>query len=424
MTTYTSPFTGNAIQPTDVSYALVDLSGTLQLYWPQYANADEQAVARIMDVYAESASDILVLPDATQASLGQDILIRNLGSFDFTVQKFDGSGSFLIPVNQSYYTYLTNNDSQAGTWNQVAFAAGTSFADAATLAGNSTIALQGKLEVALTTNEYTDPPTLSSTSRGKCFVWTGGAGTFQLPAVANINYGWFISVRNNGTGSLTITTASPSSTIDGFESIVLPLGDSCFICVNKDPAKQDFFTVGRSRPNSLTFSSATYDVDVVAGDSLNLVSNTPIIQRYTALSGTRTTPLLVELPAVTQVYYLINDTNQNGYDMTFQVLGSSQDPLVLPNGAQAIVLSDGDSLYAMVQTAVGTVVVGPGSAAVPSYSFSTDTSTGMYLANPGQLGFSSLGTNIAVFDATGGPGNFVSTFQGQVVAGLISGGTF
>jgi hypothetical protein len=424
MTTYTSPFTGNVIQPTDVSYAAVALSGTLQLYWPQYVNAGEQVAARIMDITPADDLSVLVLPDATQASLGQDILIRNLGAYSFTVQRYDGTGSFSVPVGQSYYTYITDNSTQGGIWNEVAFAAGTSYADAATLAGNSTAAILGRLETSFVTNEYAEAPTISSTSRGHCLVWIGGAGTWTLPAVGNINSGWFILVRNNGTGTLTIETASPTSTIDGLVNVALPLGDSCFICVNKGPSKQDFFTVGRSRPNSLTFSSATYDVDVVPTDTLSLVSNTPIIQRYTALSGTRTSTLLIELPAVTQVYYLINDTNQGGYNIEFQVLGSSQTPLSLPTDAQAIVLSDGNSLYAMVQTAVGTISVGPGTAATPSYHFSTDTSTGMYLPNPSQLGFSAGGTNIATMDSTGGPGNFVTTFVGRVSADVISGGAF
>jgi hypothetical protein len=95
MTTYTSPFTGNVIQPTDVSYAGVALTGTLQLYWPQYVNAGQQVAARIMDIQA-TAGSILVLPDATQASVGQDILIRNTGANSFTVQRFGGTGSFTV----------------------------------------------------------------------------------------------------------------------------------------------------------------------------------------------------------------------------------------------------------------------------------------------------------------------------------------
>jgi hypothetical protein len=423
MTTYTSPFTGNVIQPTDVSYAGVALTGTLQLYWPQYVNADEQVAARIMDIQATVGS-ILVLPDATQASVGQDILIRNTGSNAFTVQRFGGTGSFTVASGASQYTYITNNTTQAGVWAVLGFGTGTSTADAASLAGNSTAAILGKLEAAFITNEYVSNPTFNEASRGSCFVWNGGATTWTLPAVANLSTGWFILVRNNGTGSLTLATSAVGSLIDSQSTISLPLGDSCFVCVNRDPAKQDFFTVGRGRPNSLTFSSSTYDVDTIVGSSLSLITNTPIIQRYTALSGSRTTSLLVQLPAVTQVYYILNDTNQSGYNINLQVQGSSQSPYSLATNTQAIVLSDGNNIYPLIQANIGQSIVNRGSAASPAFTFSLDPVTGMYSPNNSQLGFSVGGTNIATMDGTGGVGNFVTTFVGRVQAGLISGGAF
>lgn len=424
MTTYTSPFTGNAIQPTDVSYEAIALSGTVQLYWPQYVNdAGQQVSARIIDVVS-AAGGILKLPNAQQASVGEDILIRNQGANAFTVSRTDGTGSFTVPVGQSYYTYLTDNTTNAGVWQTVAFGVGTSYADAATLAGNSTAAILGKLETTIVTNEYSSSITFTDASRGSCFVWTGGAGSTTLPAVSSLSEGWYVLVRNNGTGALTINTASAGSTIDGLVNLTLPLGDSCFICVNQDPAKQDFFTVGRSRPNSLTFSSATYDVDVVAGATLSLITNTPIIQRYTALSGTRTTSLLVQLPAVTQVYYLLNDTNQSGYNVTFQVQGSAQPPYSLPTSTQVIVLSDGTNLYPLIQTNIGQYLANRGSAASPAFTFTLDPVTGMYSPNNGQLGFSVAGTNIATMDATAGVGNYVTRFVGRVQADLISGGAF
>lgn len=423
MTTYTSPFTGNVIQPTDVSYAAVSLDGTLQLYWPQYVNDGQQVAARIMDITAATGS-ILVLPDATQASNGQDILIRNLGTHDFTVQRFDGSGSFTVSVGQSQYTYITDNSTQAGVWATLGFGAGTSYADAATLAGNSTTAVLGHLEASFVTNEYTTAPTITDATRGNCLVWTGGAGTWTLPAVANLSQGWFILVRNNGTGALTINTSSLASTIDGLVNMTLPLGDSCFICVNRDPIKQDFFTVGRSRPNSLTFSSATYDVDTVSGSSLSLISNTPIIQRYTALSGARTTDLLVVLPAVTQVYYMLNDTGQAGYNITFQVQGSSQSPFAVSDATQVIILSDGTNLYPLIQANVGQTTAARGTALNPAYTFSLDPNSGMYSPNNKQLGFSVNGLNIVTMDGTAGTGNYVTEFVGRVQAELISGGGF
>ncbi len=424
MTTFTSPFTGNAIQPTDVSYEAIALSGTVQLYWPQYVNdAGQQVSARIIDVVS-AAGGILKLPNAQQASVGEDILIRNQGANPFTVSRTDGTGSFTVPVGQSYYTYLTDNTTTAGVWQTVAFGVGTSYADAATLAGNSTAAILGKLETTIVTNEYSSSITFTDASRGSCFVWTGGAGSTTLPAVTSLSRGWYVLVRNNGTGTLTINTASVGSTIDGLVNLALPLGDSCFICVNQDPAKQDFFTVGRSRPNSLTFSSATYDVDVVSGATLSLITNTPIIQRYTALSGTRTTSLLVQLPAVTQVYYLLNDTNQSGYNVQFQVQGSAQPPYSLPTSTQVIVLSDGTNLYPLIQTNIGQYLANRGSAASPAFTFTLDPVTGMYSPNNGQLGFSVAGTNIATMDATAGVGNYVTRFVGRVQADLISGGSF
>ena len=427
MTIFVSPFTGDVIQPTDVSYASVSFSTNVQLYWPQYiATNGQQVAARIMEFTPSTAGLFVYLPNAEQTSVGQDILIRNMGAYSFVVYRFGaGSGSFTVAPGQSFYTYLIDNTTTAGTWAVLQFGTGTSSADANTLAGVSTAAIAGKLEAAFVTSEYSSTaPTITDNQRGNCLVWTGGSSTWTLPSVSQLSTGWFILVRNNGTGALTINTSSAGSTIDGLVNIILPLGDSCFICVNRDPAKQDFFTVGRARPNSLTFTSATYDVDTIVGSTYSLISNTPIIQRYTALSGSRTTSLLIQLPAVTQVYYLINNTGQSGYNINFQVQGSSQAPIALINASQIIMLSDGNYLYPLNQTSTGQQTVSNGSAAAPGYSFLSDTTSGMYLANPSQLAFSAGGANILTLDTTGGVGNFISKFVGRVQANLIAGGTF
>ena len=425
MTTYVSPFTGDVIQPTDVSYAAVTFSADLPLYWPQYVNAGEQVIARVMEFTTDTVGLTITLPNALQGSVGQDILIRNMGDIPFTVNNFGGTGSFSVGVGQSFYTYLTNNSTSTGVWSVFQFGTGTSSADASTLAGASTSAILGKLEVALVTSEYNlSNPVINSESRGSCYVWSGGVATWTLPPVAQLSEGWFLLVRNNGTGSLVIGTASISSLIDGQSNITLPLGDSCIICVDRDPSSQDFFTVGRARPNSLTFTSATYDVDSIVGSTYSIVSNTPIIQRYTALSGSRSTSLLIEMPAVTQIYYIINDTGQNGYNVDFQVPGSGQTPVVVSNGQQVIMLSDGNYLYLLNQTSVVTQLAPAGSASAPSYAFLPDPATGMYLVNPSQLGFAAGGVNVVTVDTTGGTGNYLTSFVGRVQADLITGGTF
>jgi hypothetical protein len=165
-------------------------------------------------------------------------------------------------------------------------------------------------------------------------------------------------------------------------------------------------------------------VDTVVGSSLSLITNTPIIQRFTALSGARTSSLLVQLPAVTQVYYFLNDTNQSSYNINFQVQGSSQVPYSLAASRQAIVLSDGNNIYPLLQANVGQFLANRGSAAAPAFSFNLDPATGMYSPNDAQLGFSVNGTNIVTMDGTAGTGNYVTTFVGRVQADLISGGQF
>jgi len=107
----------------------------------------------------------------------------------------------------------------------------------------------------------------------------------------------------------------------------------------------NFFTVGLSVPSNVTFTSATYDVDSIIGNTFSLVSYAPIIQTYVALAGTRSVDLDVTLPATTQLYVLVNNTGQPGYNVTFQISGSLQTPIPLGNGGVILALSDGNQLY-------------------------------------------------------------------------------
>ena len=82
---YNSPFTGNVIQPTDVSYRAITLTANTQLNWPINGNATDDYAARIMQVTASTAGLSLYMPPANQTSVGNDALIRNVGGNTFTV---------------------------------------------------------------------------------------------------------------------------------------------------------------------------------------------------------------------------------------------------------------------------------------------------------------------------------------------------
>ena len=417
---YTSPFTGTVVTPTDVSYLALPFSTSQTLYWPSTVNGSQPPAARIIDCVAASDGLTIALPQADQGTLGADILFRNLGAHEFIITNFIGGSSVTVPVGISKYFYLTNNTSAAGVWQNVTFAAGTSFADAATLAGYGLTTVNGKLATTQNPVNVTVSPTITDDSRAATFVWNAGAGSFTLPSIQNLSAGWYIGFRNNGTGTLTINPTSPDN-INGQTSINVNPGDSGFMFLNA--ALTGFITVGLANPNALTFTAATYDVDSIPTNTFSLVNFAPIIQTYIAQSGTRTQNLAVTLPAITQIYVLANNTNQSGYNITFQNENSTQIPLVLTAGQIVTVLSDGEYLYPLTSATTGAFYASNGTAALPAYSFNSDTHTGMYLVSTGILGLSANSTDIIKIDNSNISTPLV-TVAATLNAQLISGGQF
>lgn len=421
MSTFTSPFTGTVVTPTDVSYYALSFSSNTQLYWPTVVNPTQVPAARIIDCVASANGLSIFLPDATQGAVGTDILFRNLGAFSFVIKDAAGAESITLPAGQAEYLYLTNNNSIGGTWGSIAFGASTSYANAAALQGAGLTTVSGKLATTQNPIDFsTSNPTINDNSRAATFVWTNGAGTMTLPATSGLSSGWYIGFRNSGTGTLTINPTSPDL-LNGQTTITANPGDSGFIFY--DPISNGFITIGLTPPANVTFTAATYDVDSIVGNTFSLVSYAPIIQTYVAQSGTRTQTLAVTLPAITQIYILVNNTNQTGYNITFQNQGSSQPPLVLAAGAVATVLSDGTNLYPLTTSSTGIFYAVNGSASLPSFSFNNDTHTGMYLDGTSILGLSANSTEIVKIDNSNTSAPLV-TINAQVNAQLISGGTF
>ena len=419
MTTYTSPFTGDVIQQTDVSYYALDFDTDVDLYWPLVINPTQVPAARIMDCTPDGANLNITLPNAQQGSVGIDILFRNFGAVTFYVNDFDGGASVSIPSGTSVYFYLSDNSTTAGIWQNVTFGTGTSSADAATLAGNGLAAISGKLNVTQNVQTISTTTTATNANRAATFVWTGGNGTFNLPAVAGLTAGWFISFRNNGTGALNIVPNGISQ-INNIANLTVNPGESGIIMFQQSTG--NFFTVGLATPSNVTFTSASYDVDSIVGATFSLVSYAPIIQTYVAQSGTRTTDLTVILPATTQIYILANDT-LGPYNLFFEVSGTSQPPTPVTPGAVVLVLSDGNNLYIISQSATTAFFANDGTAATPSFSFLNDTTTGMYLDSIGVLGLTANGVEMINIDNSNPFDPQIST-PATFTAALISGGTF
>ena len=420
MTTFTSPFTGNVIQPTDVSYYLLSFSEDTQLYWPAVVNPTQIPAARIMDCVASTTDLSVFLPDATQGSVGEDILIRNLGLNSFVLKDALGNESITIAVGKARYVYLTDNSGIGGVWDSIEFGAGTSYADAAALQGAGLTTVSGRLATTQNIVNVTTSPTISDASRASTFVWGSGAGSFTLPVISTLSTGWFIGFRNSGTGALIISSQSPSL-INGSSSVTANPGDSGFIFY--DANTSNFITVGLSAPANITFTSATYDVDSIPGSTFSLVTFAPIIQTFIAQSGSRSTTLTIALPATTQLYIFNNNTGHSDYNIQFQIQGSAQPPLAVGTGNIATVLSDGQNLFLLTSTSSNIFYAVNGIATAPSYTFLSDVTTGMYLPGSNILGFAANGIEVAYIDNTN---TLLPKFKinATLTADLISGGTF
>ncbi len=427
MPTYVSPFTGDVVQQTDVTYYALDFSEDTQLYWPLVLNGSQVPASRIMDCTPSTSGLIVFLPNAAQGANGIDILFRNFGSETFYVEQYGGGGSVAIDPGISIYFYLSDNSTEAGIWQNVTFGAGTSSADAATLAGAGLAAISGKLAVTQDVQVSASSPTITDLSRAKTFVWTGGNGTFTLPSTLTLSAGWWIGFRNNGTGTLALATTG-GALINDVTNVTINPSDSGFIFYQESTG--EFYTIGLQTPANVTFSSAVYDVDNIVGPTLNLVTYAPIIQTYVNFAGTRTTNLNVILPATTALYILINDTTTALYDITFSISGSGASPTILAPGDIVTALSDGNQLIILSQNSSTYFYGADGSSVLPTFSFLSDTTTGMYLNATGVLAFTANNSDMLLIDNSS-PSNpnittpaSISTALTVNAEGGILGGTF
>lgn len=422
---YNSPFTGNVVQPTDVSFRAFTISANTQLEWPINGNATDDYAARIMEVTASTGGLLLKMPPANQASVGQDALIRNVGANTFTVADYAGNTIVAVAAGQAKYVYIETNANTAGTWGNIAFGVGTSNADAGTLAGYGLLASGTTLNQSHPVGTYSADFTLSGTDRAQTIVWTGGAGTITLTSASTLGNNWFTLIRNNGTGTVTITP-SGGQLIDSSASLDLQPTDSCFV-ISSGTA---FFSLGLGRSTEFNFTQLTKAV-TNGSYSLTPVEASNVIQKYT---GTLTGNVTVNLPQTIQVYYITNQTDGTGanYTITFTTGVAGSGTAIIPAGQQAILLCDSVNLLnaATIQAGLSNIQIADGNVGSPSLSFANESTTGIYRPGAGQFGVSVLGTQRFRATATGitvtGAGAFsgaVSGTTGTFTTGVF-GGTY
>ena len=389
---FTSPFTGDVIQPTDVSYLNLSLTTNTNLLWPVSSNTTGVYAARIMDVTPSTTGLGLYMPPANQTSLGTDAFIRNLGSSTFTV--YDNSGGTIVAITagQTKYIYLTANTTVGGTWANIAMGVGTSAPDATTLAGYGLEALSNTLNQTHPAASFTTGYTFLASDRAQTKVWSGGVGVATLPLASTLGNNWFFLFKNNGSGTMTIST-SGSDTLDTNTNKTYQPNESSFIVCDGT----QFVTVGYGVSNVFTFTANT--LPVTAGTYyLTTTQSSSIIQE---IVGTLTANVTVVFPQVVALIVISNQTTPNGY--TVSITTGIGNIYVVPAGQQVSVICDGTNFFNANTTQAGSTSLSmvDGSAAVPAINFLNENNTGIFRPGTGQFGISILGTNKFLLDASG-----------------------
>lgn len=410
---YISPFTGNVIQPTDVSYRGFTIAADTQLSWPINGNPTGDYAARIMEVTASAANLQLWMPPANQASVGQDALIRNTGANTFYVYDFDGQHVIAtVATGEAQYIYITENPDESGTWGIIAFGIGSSGADAATLAGLGLLAVGSTLNQSHPTNELSNNYTIATNDRAQTLNWIAGAGTLTLQSRSVYGDNWFTLVRNSGTGSLTINT-NGSDLLNGSASLTFQEGDSAILVCST----AGFFTVGLGKNTQFNFTQLTKPV-VTGTYTLTSAEASNVIIR---LTGTLTGNVTVVVPATIQVYYIQNSTDGtvSNYSVTISTGAAGSATATIAQNQQTILVCDSVNMLAAVTQVSGStsLAMANGTAATPSLFFSSEPSTGVYRPSVDQFGISVLGTNRFTLTSSGLLITGVGTFSNGIGGG-------
>jgi hypothetical protein len=233
-----------------------------------------------------------------------------------------------------------------------------------------------------------------------------------LPSAAAVGTGWFITIKNNGTGILTLTPAG-SNTIDGNASQQLQLTESITLVSNG--ANWNSFGLGRSNTFAYTLLSLS-----VTGGTLTL-SSTQAANTIQSYSGTLTSNEIVIVPSTVQLYTFTNNTT-GAYTFTVKTAVGGGATVTIAQGTSLVLICDGTNVYNAASGTASTITsltLGNGSLSVPSLKFSGDLNSGMYLAATSQVGFVIANAQAGYYDASGLTMNGTGTFTSGV-----KGGTF
>jgi hypothetical protein len=248
---FNSPFTGQVIQPTDVSYREITLVADTTLSWPINGSVLDNAAARIMDV--SSLSSGLVLSGVTvSGSLGQC-------SCTTTPSLFVGQAVIVTGISTGTSTGITTGN----TYYIIATNGSTTFTLSATLGGAAVA-------------------TTAGTTTGLTF--TLDAFSIAMPPANQASVGIDALFRNTGSYSFTVTD------YDNNTIVVLAPGEAKYVYLTGNATTAGIwgliaFGVGTSNVDAATL--AGFGLKAIASTLNSAISVSTFASSYTALTSDR-----------------------------------------------------------------------------------------------------------------------------------------
>lgn len=394
---YTDVFGGSTIYPSNTSYLALTIDADVEMSWPMEANPGATVVAAIIDVTASEADLSILMPDATQTGPGQSALFNNVGAEDVFLKTSTGVAIATLEPGTQWEVYLVSNATASGTWRAYQMGASTATVQPSELAGPGLTVLGSQLAQEQQASTFNSDYTFGLADRASVYVWTGGVGTLNLMAAADAGNGWFASVRNEGTGNLTIDPSS-SELINGDSTLVLVPGDSAQICTDGST----YWTIGLGQDPVFAFDYTSIDLTgetspyVLAGAELNRIAYQFV--------GTLTEDMIVQVPSTTQQYWVANDTT-GAFTLSLATSGQVSPPGV-NQGSRGIYYSNGTSV----------IKADTSSIALPIGI--VDGGTGATTASAARVNLGGTATGIAVFTAANAAA--ARTGMGAAAAGANS----
>ena len=399
---YTDVFGTDTLPPSEFGYSALAINVDTTLVWP-YNSSAGNAISKIINLTANSAGLSLIFPDATEVSVGEDFLIKNVGAETVTMKDSAGGVVATLAPSASKYFYLTDNTTAAGVWSVLAYGSGASAVDAAALVGYGIKAIGATLNQSHGVFDSATTVTVDATYRAKVLNYTGGVGTLPLTTVATLGDDFFFLLRNSGTGSLTVDPDG-AELVDGMSSLTVQPGESTLLVCSGVA----WFTVGLGRSIQYNFTQLVYDVS--AGTPFTLTA-AQASNKLLNFIGSPAAPVVVNIPATVGVYYTYNNLSTAN---TVTVKTTAGIGAAIAQGQRVILMCDGTDVVSAQSAAVSTdVALTDGSEVSPALNFASQTNTGVFKYGATGFGITVDGATAVYFEATG-----------ATIVNGVSGGTF